>query len=640
MLTRVGTTGGAAELRPPPGRVVQAEPHRVTRVPVLIPMLILATAAACAGALVWSRANYVPMWDGRIYADCFIDAATQPFRIEAYRCANHVSHAYTAIVSLAQRMSPYSPLPMLAANAVLFAVAGVAFWRILGRVFPDYSHATGRALTTAAFLVHPVILAALVQPGLDFGVLVFALCVIAAAVEGRVGAVAITGSLLVFSKEPGLLVYAVVATFYAWRAVLPDTLRWPLARAALLAVGSFLVAYNLAPFHPAILPAAAAVSLGALLLARPKVAIERPEISEIGRRLSRLWPLVVPIALFAVYAAYRVYAHAPEVAVASAAGGAGGRASVIWGSDSARLLVHMFLRLDAHAFARSALALVLVVGFLWIPSLFVAADAVIGGVRAVARRAARPVPGTNGELVAFVLAVTGALVWVLTRYVTFSNARYYLPVYPLLLVAAFCALVRLHIPRRGREVVLAAVAVLLAISATRTIDPLSRRLWGTFPFGDRDLLRITALTGECCGHGRDQLAYNLEFTALADVQDKLYARLRPTDSTVFVTHDQANLFTVGPIDIRSGRRTLRRVGVVRPAVAPTSPVLRSSLRISDGWTAWFVAFPNMDNAATLAALRGRFEVGPAEWVKTQDGYAMAAYRLRDRLLEPTSASPP
>ncbi|MDQ3949738.1 MAG: hypothetical protein M3282_05280 [Gemmatimonadota bacterium] len=591
--------------------------------------MIVAAAAICAGALVWSRAGYVPMWDGRIYADCFIDAATQPFRIDAYRCGNHVSHAYAAIVALAQRTAPYSPLPMLVANAFLFTLAAVAFWRILAGLFPDLSHSTARALTTAAFLVHPVVLGALVQPGLDFGVLVFALCVIAAALEGRVRALALAGSLLVFSKEPGLLIYAVVATFHAWRAALPDTLRWPTTRAGLLAAGSFLVVYNVAPFHPAVFAAAAAVSLGVLLLTRPRRVVGRKEIADVARRLARLWPLVVPVALFVAYAAYRIYAHAPGPAAASV-GQPAARASVVWGSDSARLLADMFLRLEADPFARSALALVFVVGFLWIPSAIIGVDAVVGAARAAARRAPRAVPGANEELVAFVLAMTAALTWTLTRYETFSNARYYLPVYPLLLIASCCALVRLGVPRRVREVVIATVAVLLAISATRTVDPVSRRLWGTFRFGDRDLLRVTAITRECCGYGRDQLAYNLEFTALADVQDALYARLRPTDKTALVMHDYANLFTVGPLDVRSGRRTLRRAGLVHPAVVPASLVTHSSMRIADGWTAWFVAFPNMDNTEPLAALRGRFEVGPALWATTRDGYAMAAYPLRHR----------
>src|SRR5687768_9000008 len=333
MTTTVAPTRDAGDLRPPLERGAPAVVHSGGGASALLPMVIVAVAVLTAGALVWSRAEYVPMWDGRIYADCFIDTATGPFRIEAYRCANHVAHAYTAIVASAQRMAPYSPLPMLAANAALFGLAAVALWRILGRLFPDRSHAIGRALTTAAFLVHPVVLSALVQPGLDFGVLVFALCAIAAAVEGRAGAFAISGSLLVFSKEPGVLAYAVVAALYTWRAVLPRNLRWPVARAALVAGASFLVVYNVAPWHRAILPAAAAIALGALLLARPRGSVGQPHVAEVGRRLLRLWPLAIPALLFLAFAAYRVYSHAPAVAAASVAAQPAAQAKVIWGSD-------------------------------------------------------------------------------------------------------------------------------------------------------------------------------------------------------------------------------------------------------------------------------------------------------------------
>lgn len=153
------------------------------------------------------------------------------------------------------------------------------------------------------------------------------------------------------------------------------------------------------------------------------------------------------------------------------------------------------------------------------------------------------------------------------------------------------------------------------------------------------MLRVTALTGECCGYGRDQLAYNLQFTRLADVQDALYARIRPTATTVLVTHDNANWFTVGPIDAQTSRRTLSRDGIVEPPVAPATMVIRPQMRIAEGWTAWYVAFPYVDNGPALAALAGRYDVSPAEVVTTRDGYAMSAHRLRDRLPLARSTSP-
>jgi hypothetical protein len=630
MATRLAPAPSGPDLRPPLTQSDRSVPRAAARARALLPALILAAAALCASALVWSRADYVPMWDGRIYADCIIDAATGPFHVEAYRCGNHVSHAYVAILSLAQKIAPFSPLPTLLANAVLFALAVVALWRISARLLPDASHATARALTASAFLVHPVVLAALVQPGLDFGVLIFSLWLIAAVIDGRVAVAAVAGSLLVFSKEPGLLVYAVVATCYAWRVALPERARWPLARTGLMAAGSFLVAYNVAPDHPAILPAAALGGVAVLVLARPKGSVGRSEIAAAARRLRSLWPLVVPAVLFASYAAYRILSHTLVSAAASAAARPGARTSVLWGSDSARLLADMFFGLEMDPFERSALALVFVVGFLWIPTAIIALDALVGVVRAAQRKPARALPGANRDLVAFVLVLTAVIAWLLTRYETFSNARYYLPAYPLLLIAACCALVRLGVPRRAREATIALVAVLLTISTTRTIDPVSRHLWGTFGFGERQLLRVTAITRECCGYGRDQLAYNLEFTALAEAQDALYARLRPTNRTALVTHDYANLYTVGPIDARTHQRTLRRAGVVEPPIAPASQLIYTPIRIADGWTAWFVAFPNMDNAEPLTALARRYDIGPPVWGATPSGYAIAAYPIRSR----------
>jgi hypothetical protein len=636
--TRLAPAGGGVDLRPPTPTAAPTAYSQIARRRRFIPILIVTAAAIYAGALLWSRAGYVPIWDGRIYAECYIDAATHAVRLEGFRCGNHVSHAYAAIISLIQRAAPSSTMPMLAANALLFALAAGAFWRILRRLLPDPMHATARALTTAAFLVHPVVLAAVIQPGLDFGLFVFSLLLIAAAVESRLWGVAVAGSLLVFTKEPGLIIYAVVATFYVWRAAVPASFQWPIARSTFLAAGALLLVYNIQPLHPAVLPAAVVVSVGVLLIGRPR-GFGKREVADLGRRVVALWPIAAPLVLFGAYAAYRVVTH-------MAAPGASGtarvpvRANVLWGSDSAQLLVDMFLRLEADPFAASALALVFVVGFLWVPSAIVAVDGIVGAVRGVRRLAARAVPGASTELVTFVAAMTGTLAWALTRYETFSNARYYLPVYPLVLIVACCALVRLGVPRRAREGAIALIVVLLAASTTRTVDPVSRWLWGTFPFGDRALLHVTSITGECCGYGRDQLAYNLEFTAFAAVQDELYARIRPTDKTVFVMHDYADLYTVGALDARTRRRTLRRTDIVRPAVVKASlAAVAAQMRLADDWTAWFLEFPNMDHSAYVAPVRRRFDVGPPVWAKTRDGYAMAAYPLRERLPAPASASP-
>jgi Predicted membrane protein (DUF2079). len=178
---------------------------------------VLAAAGLAAALMLWSRRDYVPVWDGRIYADCVIDASQHLLDVGGYRCAGHISQSYVALLALAETAAPASLIPILAANALLLALGAAALLRLARRAFPGEEHRVGGALLVAAFLVHPVVLASAVQPGLDFGMLIFSLCTLAAAVERRRWAVVLFGIMLVFSKEPGVLVYSVIALVTLWR---------------------------------------------------------------------------------------------------------------------------------------------------------------------------------------------------------------------------------------------------------------------------------------------------------------------------------------------------------------------------------------------------------------------------------------
>jgi hypothetical protein len=97
-------------------------------------------------------------------------------------------------------------------------------------------------------------------------------------------------------------------------------------------------------------------------------------------------------------------------------------------------------------------------------------------------------------VLAFITLLFIATIYALTRFVTFSNVRYLLPAMPLLLIASYAALVRL-LPRvQPRRLALITYALLLVVSAERTVDPLSRRVWGTFPFGSHEMLRMASMT--------------------------------------------------------------------------------------------------------------------------------------------------
>ena len=581
--------------------------------------IVLGAAAAVSALLLWSRRGYVPIFDGRIYADCIERVAADPTYFAQYRCAGHIAESYVAILALAARLRPDSAAALLLANTLLFAVGAVALSRLVRGAFPGEEHRVGRALVVGTYLVHPVVLAAVVQPGLDLGLLVFSLCALAAAVEGRRWMLVLFGICLVFSKEPGILLYGAIAAVWLWRRcsgmLSPDDAA-RVGIAALVFLGFLCLIQHETPSAVFFLSAAAVV-----------VWRKRRPLHPVGKgvvvAVLREWPLAVPVLLFLGYLVYYKLR-------ASAAPDA---APVLWGGGGgAIVLVGTLLRggvLDPST--RSSLALMFVVGFLWLPTLWILADLAVGAVRHVGNRPARALAGVDRPALGFIVVVLLAEVWLLSRYVTFSNARYYLPVFPLVLLAAYAALVRLRLRPPARLGLIAVSTVLLAISAVRTIDPVSRAIWGTFSVGDHSLLSITSLRNECCGHGRDQLAYNLEFTHFASLQDVLYERLKPTDSTVLVLPPFGDWYTVEWIDRETHRRTMRSAGAVRPRVVQAQDAYDlSAVR------AWYVDMPFIKDTVFRVLLTRRFDIGEPCRVE-RGGYAIAVREMR--LRSSAAASP-
>ena len=158
----------------------------------------------------------------------------------------------------------------------------------------------------------------------------------------------------------------------------------------------------------------------------------------------------------------------------------------------------------------------------------------------------------------FLLAV------VLTRYKTFNNTRYFLSLYPLMILNFSLALSDLVAEFKLRRAVYALMVALTGISCFLTVDPLARLVFDTFSTGQRRLLAMTSFTGECCGYGRDQLTYNYEFTRLGELQDQLYARLKVTNETVIAQHEILNWRVNAPVDPITLRRSFKPTATITP----------------------------------------------------------------------------
>jgi hypothetical protein len=588
-------------------------------------MLVVLASMLVSGALLWSRRDYVPLFDGRIYADCIANVAAHPGVASNYRCAGHISESYVAILMLAGRIAPASPAALMIANALLLVLGAGALWRLLRIVFPGDEHQVGRAFVLGTFLVHPIVLASVVQPGLDTGLLVFSLLALAAAVEGRRWTLVAFGILLIFSKEPGVVLYGVIVAAWLWRRcarlLAPDEpYRLAIAALGLLA----FIALNGRDYPSAVF---FLVVLG--IVARRPRGPSWPLAPELGATLRSEWPLVIPVLVLAAYfAAHMMRAAAPEASAA-----ASGQPVVWGGGDPLMLLVTLIRPGVFDPQSRSTFALMFVVGFLWLPTLILLVDLAHGVARYVRGVSARSLPDVDRSALAFITLVLLADVWLLSRFRTYSNARYYLPIFPLVLLVAYASLVRLGTRPVTRGIAFATIGVVLAFSAVRTVDPVSRALWGTFRVGDRSLLRVTSIANECCGHGRDQLVYNLEFTEFATLQDALFEQIKPTAHTLIVVPYLGDWFTVELVDSTTHHRTLRTEGSVRPKVLEADVVQD----LGDSATsAWFVETPYSADTLARIVMERRFGLGPACRV-THHGYTLTAREIS--LRRTTVASP-
>jgi hypothetical protein len=296
--------------------------------------------------------------------------------------------------------------------------------------------------------------------------------------------------------------------------------------------------------------------------------------------------------------------------------------AAIWNAGSRRVLAFQFLFQRISPAFVNYLVILFVLGFAWITTAFLATDGAVGVVRKVLRLPPRPLPGAKRRIVRFLIVLGIATMYALTRFATWGNARYLLPVFgiaPLMLYASF---VRLGIPPRVRRSVLAALAVLLAISIERSVDPVSRQLYGTFAVGDRDMLRMTGVTGECWGAGRDQLVYNLQHTVMGELTSDATEAL-VTDSTIVFLPTLTRWFNVGPLDPTTHRRVLRTDRVVTPVVAEPDTLRSLSTPPAN---AVFIALPNGDPQAALRALSEAYEIGKPRRFR-RGGYWLDAYPL-------------
>jgi hypothetical protein len=403
---------------------------------------------------------------------------------------------------------------------------------------------------------NPAILAAVVQPNIDIAMLPAFLWNVVWLVRRRWIPLVLTGTALVVAKESGVLLYGVLLFSFTVAMVLPGP---------------------------------------------------RSTRSPI-RALLELFPLGLPVVVFAAMLVYRIVT--PHTSVLTAAGT----------TDVPVLYQFLVPRIDPYFV--SYLAIIFFLSFAWIPWLALGADLSVAIAGKVRDHDPRPLPGAKRRVARFIMVLGIVTMYALTRYSSYANTRYLLPVFVLLPLMMYAALVRLGLTAVTRRSLLATLTVLVAASTLRTVDPVSRAAWGTFGFGGTSMLRMTHFTSECCGAGQDQLAYSLEFTNLAALLGDITSTAVDT-STAIVVPPRMTWQTVNALDSMTRRPTLRVARAFRPAVLGADSLAKVGELPR---RAVYVALPNGDIDRGLALVQAWYNAGPEETVR-RGRYAMSFRRL-------------
>jgi hypothetical protein len=511
-------------------------------------------------AILAPELHYVPIWDGRVYANCAIGAASNGLAgltMESLRCAGHPSQGYIVFLAASQLLR-FGDITALHFTNVLLGLVALASIRIvLARLVPDRARARQLDLVTFLCAVHPAVLSTLLQVNVDFGVYVFFFATLAALMSGRYWIATLTGLLLCFSKETGVLAYVLmVALDVAFRMI------------------------------PAGTPA------------------------ERVKRALPLWMMPLPALLFGMHVLWWNSNHAQPA---------------VWKHNwqQGTMDGFRFFDLSDPVFVSYA-AGIFVVGFMWVVSAVIGTDLILGGVRMARRLPKREVQSVDATRLAYFTTLTVLLTYILTSFRTWSNLRYFALLYPLLVILAFTSMLRLGLGWRVRALKLVAIAALFMVSIYRSVDPVSRAVYGTFSTGQHDMYRMSSITKEYNGPGRDAIVYNLQFTGYHHVQNALFHVLQPTDSTAFATSRVARWNIWSQLDGLTHDRTLKQDMVIVPRYWDDVDLIQSPQRPRDVWFLVFSYFP--DDDSSLASLKTLYrEIGVTRTVA--HGHLLVAHHL-------------
>jgi hypothetical protein len=212
--------------------------------------------------------------------------------------------------------------------------------------------------------------------------------------------------------------------------------------------------------------------------------------------------------------------------------------------------------------------------------------------------------------------VPGAAMVVMAPQIRFLNVRYLLCIYAAALLLYAVAVSQDDVRAYWRWGATAVLGALFALSSFRTVDPVSMATTGTFDFGTHKMLKMTALTGECCGHGRDQLVYNLEFLQFQKTFRKLLEKEDWKDTYLHIERLTEFALRGSPTPL-----------FLQETLNGTNPLI--SVRAPRTYSRHvFALFPSSEYDINLSEVPAKFEA--SRGFVASDGYRLPFVRLIEK----------
>ncbi len=540
------------------------------------PLVIALLAWIIAHAFFWDT---IPIWDAASVTNCLLNSVIPSFHLMRLNC-HHPSMGYLALLAIGQIIDPGNHVFLTSTNMVLGILGIASFYFIIVFLFfttgngikskNQYTSSIEKGLLTLFLVWNPLFFASSLAPTLDFAVTVFFLASIASLMHKRMFATIGWSTFLVFSKEPGILLYfSIIISLFFYRCI-------------------YGICKGKNPWTHA------------------------------KKELLHIAPYLFPLVLLVVYFLYRKFVEnqPPFWPISFSSIFQFGSINQLWMTRSLVRILQAFI-FDFH----------------WlytIPILFYLLTQCAHMVHRPLLNVKKIVGSTNQYWVMLIFCFSTFSYFIL-GYNTYTLPRYVIPLIPFLILFAYFAFRNLVKNTRLRIPLLVCALSLFILQTFQTVDPVSKAIFGTFQFGDHAMLRMTSLVNECCGvAGKDHLAYNTEFSVIGDLLDSFYQEIRisPSMPLLIGNLDAAELFIQA--DITTKKRTLRTRNIIIPTIyTPSDLPSMAKDRIPN--QAYFVYLPWSDDLSEeLRRIEKFYSITGIKTVQKR-GYAIKLYALSKKV---------